>query len=200
MHLKSNQIERLSMPDLDLSTMGFSSSDDGALTDEESMMKDYMGENYSFMGKVKTPKKLDVSHSTNLSQIPTNIGAIKTYTSYLAKEPKLGSNYFVKSGYCGSESVDECKDKQRWIYIRNIPSGKIPCTNVKTNMKGLLPGLLEDINDINPYEIIMNTMGKGATISSKCIRRTENVGTSNKSEKQTKCAPVAKRVSCMPSY
>lgn len=201
MNKKTKDIESFIMPDLNLSSMGISyGNDDENLTDEESILKDYMGENYSYTSNIKTPSNMGVNHSANIFQIPKNINAIKKYTDYLAKEPHMGSNYFVKSGYCGSESVNECKGQPRWMFIRNIPTGNIPCTNVKTNMKGLIPGLLEDINDINPLEIIMNTMGKGSVVSNKCVKRTEKVGTKNSSEFQTKCAPVAKKASCMPEY
>lgn len=201
-YMRTQQIEKLSMPDLNLGAMGigYGNDDDDNLTDEESMLKDYMGENYSYIKNVKTPKQLGVNSSSNIFQIPKNIDAIKKYTNYLAKEPKLGSNYFVKSGYCGSESVPECKGEQRWIFIRNIPTGTVPCTNIKTSMKGLVPGMLEDINDINPYETVMNTMGKGVAVSSKCVLRTENIGTINNSKKQTKCAAPSRSVSCMPEY
>ena len=56
----------------------------------------------------------------------------------------LGSNSFIKSGTCGDKSSDECKGKDRYIYVRNVPSGVIPCMGSftpKTNMKGLVPGL-----------------------------------------------------------
>lgn len=193
----------MEFPDLNLNNigMGTTSNDSDKTTDEESMMRDYMGHNYSFIKNVKTPKALGVSSSPNMMTIPTNVDAITKYTGYLSKEPEMGSNYFVKSGYCDTElSVDECKGKEKWMYVRNIPTGIIPCTNIKTGSKGLISGILEDINDINPFEIAMNTMGNGSAVSRKCVLRTEKVGTKKKYEKHTRCAPKTKPVSCMPEF
>ena len=46
------------------------------------------------------------------------------------KDIALGSNYFIESGKCDENSSDNCKDKTKYTYVRNIPTGTIPPLNL----------------------------------------------------------------------
>lgn len=181
-------------------------------------MEDYFGKNYNYSKHIKGPADVGVTDKTDLGALWDNVGGLSYYMDTMTfgrneissifghKGMKpLGSNYFVKSGTCNkTKSVPKCKGKQRYIYIQNVPTGKIPClgqAGIKlpsTGFRGLVPGLLEDIAQINPIEIFNSIMGNGSTINDKCILRTEKVGSSDSSNYQTKCSPEPQEIQCLP--
>jgi hypothetical protein len=102
---------------------------------------------------------------------------------YLGPDYAMGSNYFVPIGKCAAGSEDMCEGKTRWVYLRNIPTGKIPLLgNVRfkdvvgcdieglTEGRGLIPGILEDLSDIQPFNMIDNIQGKGNFGDMKCTK------------------------------
>lgn len=83
----------------------------------------------------------------------------------------LGSNYFVKmNNPCSmTTSSEECKGKDAYFYVRNVPL-KSP--------RGLLStGLIEDIADLVPDELIRSFYGSGK-FTTKCKSRNLPVGNS----------------------
>jgi len=116
----------------------------------------------------------------------------------------LGKNAVIQSGTCGIESDAECAGKPRYIFVRNIPTGKIPCVPPDpastTSMKGMVPGIIEDIVDVNPYATFLNFLGKGAQVNQRCVKQTFNVGTNLRPDFKSYCAPVyvPGGVPCMP--
>lgn len=181
-------------------------------------MEDYFGQSYNYSKHIKGPGEVGVSGKSDLGALWDDVGALSYYMDTMTfgtnelssvfghKGMKpLGTNFFVKSGTCSkSESVPECKNKQRYIYVKNIPTGKIPClgqAGIKlpaTGFKGLVPGLLEDIAQINPIEIFNSVMGSGSTINDKCILRKEKVGSINSNKYQTHCSPEPQEIQCLP--
>lgn len=109
--------------------------------------------------------------------------------SFGGKDLALGENRFVESGTCDNEkSEDSCKSKPKFTYVRNIPTGTIPPLNLSfynltgcnleglTEGRGLVPGLIEDIYDINPLELSVGTLGFGNLGSNVCKKMTLPVG------------------------
>jgi len=110
---------------------------------------------------------------------------------YRGPDYALGSNYFIESGdVCDTEKSDpECQGKPRYIYVRNIPTGKIPLLGnismegiTECNLEGLsesrgiLPGILEDLSDINPNEIGLALAKEGNIGSPVCHKKEYPVG------------------------
>jgi len=181
-------------------------------------MEDYFGQSYNYSKHIKGPSEVGVSNRSDLGALIDNVGGLSYYMDSMTfgtnelssvfghKGMKpLGTNFFVKSGTCSkSASVSDCKGKQRYIYVKNIPTGKIPClgqAGIKlpaTGFRGLVPGLLEDIAQINPIEIFNSVMGSGSTINDKCILRREKVGTYNSNKYETHCSPEPQEIKCLP--
>lgn len=105
------------------------------------------------------------------------------------KDLALGENTFIESGICDSDlSDDSCKNKTKYTYVRNIPTGTIPPFNLSffnvtgcnldglTEGRGLIPGLVEDIYDVNPIEITYGSLGSGNLGSDVCKNMTLPVG------------------------
>jgi hypothetical protein len=173
---------------------------------------------YNYADHIKSPGEMDVSNKGNIFVSINDLNSIYPYVDTLlygknviSSSSKwnlypLGNNYFIKSGTCGDQSSEECKNQPRYIYVRNVPSGVIPCMgsfSPKTNMKGLVPGLIEDVADINPFALFNNIRGKGAVVNDKCIKQTLHVGRTsanspNGTSKETRCSPPLKTPSCLP--
>lgn len=106
------------------------------------------------------------------------------------KDRSLGANYFINTNKkCDSESSSAiCKDKDRYVYVRNIPTGTIPPLNLSfynatgcnltglTEGRGLVPGLVEDIYDFNPIELTIAASGNGNLGSDSCKEMTLPIG------------------------
>jgi len=122
----------------------------------------------------------------------------------------LGDRFFMKSGYCDDKkSVPQCRGKSRYIYFDNVPQGVYPCIDKSqpvssrclTNQNaGLIPGLLQDVVQVNPFELIYSSVGDGSVVNDTCVLRTELVGTqsgdSSNFMEETRCAPERAPLVC----
>ena len=116
-------------------------------------------------------------------------GDVKKNGFYNGPDHALGSNFFMPIGICGDKSDRDCRGQDRYVYVRNIPTGKIPLIgnvsfhgltgcNLKgiTESRGIVPGLLEDLSDIQPMAL-MEAVGRSGNYGSyKCSRRSYPVG------------------------
>lgn len=112
---------------------------------------------------------------------------------YSGRDMALGANYFMQAGKCSLSSPDkDCRGRNKWIYVRNIPTGTIPMLGdasvqhmLKCSLggatagKGLVPSILEDISDIQPLSLMQNITSstKGNYGSSTCKLMKYPVGT-----------------------
>ena len=107
-----------------------------------------------------------------------NYGEVKPTSKgpfYAGKDYALGSNYFVPMGKCNAQSSSECKGQKRWVYVRNIPTGRIPLLgngafkdvlgcdiSGLTEGRGLVGGMLEDLSDI--HRELTDPVGKARSV------------------------------------
>ena len=71
----------------------------------------------------------------------------------------MGNSLFIPSGKCDRyKSTPECRNKTRYLYINNVPQEIIPCADTtipsdpickQNNPTGLIPGVIQDIVNIN---------------------------------------------------
>ena len=105
------------------------------------------------------------------------------------KDLTLGKNYFVKNGECDQFTSDpDCAGEDKYTYVRNIGSGNIPPMGISfpeltgcnlnglTEMRGIVPSMIEDVYDINPYELSKGILGKDNLGSNTCKLMTLPVG------------------------
>jgi len=109
---------------------------------------------------------------------------------YMGRDKALGANYFHNTHtLCDDSSKDGCAGRERYIYVRNIPTGKIPLLgdvsfegvtgcNITglTEGRGLIPGMLEDLSDIAPMALAIYANGGGNVGSSTCKKVSYPVG------------------------
>ena len=142
-----------------------------ALTDVDKLQEDLLGPDYNYSEQIKTPQQLGMGSSGSLSTIANNIKGLKAYTEVLVtgtgkgtktRQP-LGNKFFLETGA-------KCKDKKtgnsvtRSVYVSNVPDGSIPFITQGlggvrfTAFRGLVPGMLSNINNINPMQIFQSFM------------------------------------------
>jgi hypothetical protein len=179
-----------------------------------------MSSEFSFVDQVNnnSGKLQDNITSTNIFSTVTNTRDIMDQTKSVLfsgedcrkNSRTMGDKYFVQSGVCGSSSVVECRGSPRYLYIDNIPKPYYPCVDpnqpidsncAKNKMTGLIPGIIQDVVSINPFEFIYSSSGKGSIVNDRCIRRTEEVGYQDwngnrEFVKQTRCSPEPKPLIC----
>jgi hypothetical protein len=124
-----------------------------------------LGPQYSYYKQINTPKEMGMSSDGTTEAIENDVNGLINYVRLLiegggpaSKVPgPLGNKYFLKT-------AASCTDKAsgelvtRSLYFNNVPDGSIPFLSEAlgedfTTWEGLLPGVLEDIEKINPLGI-----------------------------------------------
>lgn len=177
---------------------------------------------YSYSDQIELNKPFTQGLNANPWRIVLNLQESMRWTLSMLKDGKdsagvsmtMGNKYFVQSGTCDkTNSVDVCKGKPRYIYVDNVPSASFPCVSdaspidpyvKKGGNTGLVNGVIGDMMQVNPYELIASMAGDGSVVNNKCVMRTEMVGDVYPGEpsslqKQTVCAPKKKPLTCTPT-
>lgn len=135
------------------------------LTNAKAAEEKYIGPDYPYYKYIRTPSQLGMSGSGSLSQLGKDIDGLVNYVELLvsgggkasATGKPLGNKFFLKTGgKCKDKATGE--DKDRFIYINNVPQGNIPfiSSGVGVNFsefKGLIPGTISNLNAFNPMEM-----------------------------------------------
>ena len=122
------------------------------------------GQMFPFYKKVSTPNELGISPDGN--KIESNVKLLKSYDDILisGSNGPLGNKYFAPTGGKCRDVVTN-KLVHRSIYINNVQDVSAPFVNnvsgeEYTQYKGLIPSIITDINEINPYNLYQAfTMG-----------------------------------------
>jgi len=140
----------------------------------------YFGEDYNYAKSIygTGEKESKVSENGSSEALGKDIAAISGYMdimltgdSYLSKKRNskgealpLGGKYFLKSAL-SCKDIDTGKPQTRMIYINNVPTGSI-AGSAPTNMKGLIPGIIQNILSINPSSALkdMNQKSEPACV------------------------------------
>lgn len=153
---------------------------------------------YSY--SVKKPPQVNVKSGNTLDHLLNNLEGLKYYGDTLLEKPAMGYNFYFKNGKCGKDSVPECRDKERYIYIRNIPDGNIPCSGgLNSRLYGFIPGIFQDIMDVNPLNIGLGMSGHGV-LSDKCVKTPRLVGSPDKYKMIAKCSPPEHKIPCLTEF
>ena len=133
------------------------------VTDMDSLEQEFLGPNYKYYKFIRNPNELGMSGGGSISDLSDDIAGIIDYVELLVSGEgpasstggPLGDKFFLKTG-------GQCKDVKtgklvsRSMYLNNVPSGEInfipamPAMNLGSDFRGLIPGILNDLGDINP--------------------------------------------------
>ena len=109
-----------------------------------------------------------MSSEGSIGALEHNIGGLIAYVEVLSTGygeasktgGPLGNKYFMPTG-TKCKNVEDNKMVDRSIYINNIPTGDIKLfgSDIGLNLawaefKGLMPGVLESMGDINPFNLL----------------------------------------------
>ena len=145
--------------------------------DPKGAMDEFIGPRYEYDKKIRTPEEMGMSGSGRA--ISKNIRGITGYVQVLfaggGRASKIygamGNQQFVDTG-ANCKDVDSGEEVSRSIYINNIPIEK---TLIASGMnaafgdaKGLVPGIINNITNINPLGIFSSFMS-GTTPDCKLI-------------------------------
>lgn len=164
--------------------------------DAEKVEEELLGPDYKYYEHIKTPEELGMSDAGTISALGKDINGIINYVELLvtgrgdANKSKggrpLGDRFFLKTGgQCKDQATGKLVD--RYMYIDNVPDGAIPFVSSGigykfTTFEGLIPGILSDIDKINPMdmfkafsqdsepacrEITLETIGKDGNVGSE---------------------------------
>ena len=133
--------------------------------------KQIMPEPYKYYKFIRTPKEMGMSTKGGMKELQDNVASLVSYGELLisGKGPAgtavpLGNKYFLKTG--GQCNATDDKEKpeivDRYVYVDNVPRGNIPMSEnsfIKfQEFKGLIPGMLQDIEDINTATLFRGFM------------------------------------------
>jgi len=132
-----------------------------------------MGPNYSYSDNIRGPASMGVGSRGTFGQIGTNTGAIFNYVKYMISGPALGNQYFVNTG--GSCTASDKSTQSRYNYINNVSSGadvlpvsmKQDLGGIASNFDGLIPGMLQDVEGLNPVSLF-SSLAADSTPSCEC--------------------------------
>lgn len=135
--------------------------------DAEKVEEELLGPDYKYYQHIKTPEELGMSDSGSISALAKDINGIVNYVELLvtgrgdanknSSGRPLGDRFFLKTGgQCKDEATGKLVD--RYMYIDNVPDGTIPFVSSGigykfTTFEGLIPGILSDIDKINPMDM-----------------------------------------------
>lgn len=144
------------------------------LTDVEGVQKKLLGPTYPYYKNIKTPTQIGMSDKGTIQQMGKDIDGLIQYVELLVQGKSkasatggpLGNKFFLKTG-AKCAAIDKCSDKKdsstceqvdRYIYINNVPQGNIPFISSGlgvnfSELKGLIPGAMGNLNVLNPFAI-----------------------------------------------
>lgn len=140
---------------------------ENALNNLDTLEEDILGPDYPYYKYINSPS--DMGMSADGSKIATNIGGLMSYVDVLvtgsgkasATGKPLGDKYFITTA-AKCKDVATGNDVTRSLYVNNIPDGSIPfitsLSGESTDLKGIVPGVLHDMVELNPLQIFQAFM------------------------------------------
>lgn len=132
--------------------------------EQDSVKKDdssLLGRDFNYASAIRTPAELGVTAAPTMTALGNDIAGLIEYTNALvsgqgrAVKRRLGNRYFLKT-------LAKCKLHgrmvDRYLYIDNVPSGNVAfggtsLTGGRTNVRGLVPGMMESIGKMDPLAL-----------------------------------------------
>lgn len=139
----------------------------------ENIEEDILGPEYPYYDNIKTPNDLNIVPDGGWDNLANDVGGLISYVEVLVDGKSkasntgqpLGNKFFIRtpSKCMSNDSSNSMVD--RYIYVNNIPQGNLPFISQGmdadiTDLRGLIPGLMENINVLNPVSIFKSfTLG-----------------------------------------
>jgi hypothetical protein len=106
-------------------------------------MSNSFGEPYDYAKNIRSPSEIGMSDKGTIPQLGRNVNGFMAYQELLVSgkskasvtNQPLGNKFFVNTGaQCNAKDtctkddsgIETCSETNRYIYINNVPSGRIP--------------------------------------------------------------------------
>ena len=143
---------------------------ENVLGNAKQVEEDLLGPDYKYWKQINRPSQIGMSSRGSLGAIGDDVEGLIAYVELLVSGggkasrtgKPLGNKFFLETGAT-------CKDKatgndvDRYIYINNVPDGSIPFLSSAMGVnfaefKGLIPGTMSNLGDMNPFAIFQAFM------------------------------------------
>ena len=141
-----------------------------------------LGPKYVYATKIKNPKELGMSPEGSMGALAKDVAGIISYTEILIEGggnankvgKPLGDRFFLKTA-ADCKDVASGKTVKRSHYVNNQIDGSIPglsgLTGYKSSLKGLIPGIIANIGDLNPLGLMAGFV-EGSNPPCKAVKKT----------------------------
>ena len=158
---------------------------------------------YDYHKNIKSPSEMGLSSKGTINQMGKNVIGLIDYVQILvtgsgkaSKTGKpLGNKFFIPTQSKCKDIDNDYKDVSRHLYIDNVPTGKIPFMSSGmgqnfSSYKGLVPGAVENLQELNISNIFTSVLksGGGAPDCKKVTLKV--IGNDNKDKSDTKYVSV----------
>ena len=158
---------------------------DNVINDAKGLEEKLLGPDYPYYKFISTPGEMNMSSEGSLSATSNNVAGLINYVQMMVEgtgpgnhsgnpNQPLGNKFFLQTG---AQCMDN-KSKQlvdRYMYINNIPDGSIPLLTKGAGIafkdfRGLIPGIMGNLEDMNPLSIFKGFMeGNNPPCTSICM-------------------------------
>lgn len=135
------------------------------MSNPKGMSTAFTGPEYSYWKQVKSPEDLGMSAGGSISALENDVEGLIEYVKVLVTGQgggsypgkPLGNKYFLQTGgTCKARDTNDIVT--RYLYVNNVPTGNIPFISQAagedfSTFEGLLPGILQDLEALNPVRI-----------------------------------------------
>jgi hypothetical protein len=131
---------------------------------------DIIGPDYSYADQIQGTSSQGIGGDGTFSQLGRNFDGVMYYVNQLITgDPPLGNQFFVNTG--GTCTAPDNTIQSRYNYINNVSSGaaSLPSalSEIGSDFNGLIPGMVDDIEGLNPL-YIFNSMIADASPPCSC--------------------------------
>ena len=153
-----------------------------------------IGPSYPYYKNIKTPKDIGMSKDGSISALAKNIDGLISYVEVLVAGPSkasvpggpLGNKFFLKTA---AKCVDSKTNQEvdRYIYVDNMPNGNIPFISQGlgvnfSEFKGLIPGVMGNLNVLNPFGLLQSFMSGSKPPCQQITMQTIDINNKSSSE------------------
>jgi len=143
---------------------------------------DILGPAYSYSDNIPGPGSLGVGSDGSFGQLFTNLGAANQYIKIMITgDPQLGNAYYINTG--GTCTAPDGSTQSRLNFINNVSTGKdlVPqglneLSFLSSNLNGLIPGVVGDIEGLDPL-YLFSAMTADGTPGCSCYSCPTTTGT-----------------------
>ena len=140
------------------------------LADAKGLEQEVLGPDYNYVNYINSPDELGMSENGTISTLTKDVEGIIEYVKVLVSGSSrasktgqpLGDKFFLETG-AKCRDVATGKQVTRSLYVNNIPDGSVPFLTsgmgiTFTDFRGLVPGVIENISNLNPMLIFQAFM------------------------------------------